>query len=65
MVSFNPELKSCSLCESSTDRELFEVDNKQYVVCVSCYNVIRGIVQEILKEQKPKQQDTKQKKKHK
>lgn len=50
MVSFNPELKSCSLCESSTDRELMEVNGKSYVVCENCFNVIACVLQELLKK---------------
>ncbi len=61
-MMFNDKLHSCSICESSTDRELFSVDNKQYCVCQPCYNVIKGIVLDILKEQKPKPQETVHKK---
>ena len=63
MVMFDDKLHSCSICESSTDKELFIVDGKQYCCCENCFNVIKGVVLEILKEQKPKQQETKHKKK--
>ena len=42
------EARICGICASSTKNEPFMVNGKQYVVCDNCYNIISGVIEQIL-----------------
>ena len=41
------EARICGICNSSTINEPFDVNDKWYVVCDNCYNIISGVIEQI------------------
>jgi hypothetical protein len=58
-------INPCSMCESSTENEGFEINGKRYVLCDTCYNLISyvcsNVVSEILKQHDTSKEKSKKK----